>query len=205
MGRVTIHWDVAAKLNFACQQSSFPVLRDLRLENSDEDERIDDLLVTIESDPAFIKPKSWRVDRIAPGGVVPIKDRTIDLEGGFLLNLSDAVRGTLSIRVERDGEIITTATKPVELLAYNEWGGSGYMPELLASFSMPNDPAIDRVLHNASMLLRKAGKPDGLDGYASGSRQRVWEVASAIYTAIANLGIAYAVPPASFERDVNSP
>ena len=201
MGRVTIHWDVAAKLNFACQQSSFPVLRDLRLENSDEDERIDDLLVTIESDPAFIKPKSWRVDRIAPGGVVPIKDRTIDLEGGFLLNLSDAVRGTLSIRVERDGEIITTATKPVELLAYNEWGGSGYMPELLASFSMPNDPAIDRVLHNASMLLRKAGKPDGLDGYASGSRQRVWEVASAIYTAIANLGIAYAVPPASFERD----
>jgi hypothetical protein len=75
------------------------------------------------------------------------------------------------------------------------------MPELLAAFSMPNDPAVDRVLRDASTILHKAGKPDGIDGYKSGSRQRVWEVASAIYTAIGNLGISYALPPASFERD----
>ena len=45
------------------------------------------------------------------------------------------------------------------------------------------------------------GKPDGIDGYMSGSRQRVWEITSAIYTAISNLGIRYSLPPASFERD----
>ena len=75
------------------------------------------------------------------------------------------------------------------------------MPELLAVFSMPNDPAVDRVLRDASLILRKAGKPDGIDGYKAGSRQRVWEIASAIYAAICNLGISYSVPPASFERD----
>jgi very-short-patch-repair endonuclease len=138
---------------------------------------------------------------VAPEGVVSVKDRDLELDGNFLLNLSDAVRGTITISVESEGLVIAEDTRPVELLAYNEWGGAGYMPELLAAFSMPNDPAIDRVLRDASLILRKAGKSDGIDGYKSRSRERVWEVATAIYTAIANLGISYAVPPASFEQD----
>ena len=197
----SIHSEMAAKLNFACHQSAFAFLRDLRIENESHEERLDNLLVTLSSDPAFLKPKSWRVDRIAPEGSVSVNDRDVELDGGFLLNLSDSVRGTINITVEKDGLIIAEETKPVELLAYNEWGGAGYMPDLLAAFSMPNDPAVDRVLRDASLILRKAGKPDGIDGYEAGSRQRVWEIASAIYAAIANQGITYAVPPASFERD----
>lgn len=198
---IAIHWQIAAKLNFACHQSSFPVLRDLRIENLDEEERLDDLLVTISADPAFLKPRTWPIDRIAPGGVVPVRQRDLQLDGGFLVGLDEAMRGTVTLRVERDGAVLAEEKQTVELLARNEWGGAGYMPELLAAFSMPNDPAVDRVLHDASLALRKAGKPDGLDGYQSGKRQRVWEVVSAIYTAVSNLGITYALPSPSFERD----
>lgn len=198
---IHIHSETAAKLNFACHQSAFAFLRTLRIENKDPDSSLENLLVTLSSNPAFLKSKSWRLDRIAPEGVVPIKNRDIELDGEFLLNLADAVRGSITITVEQSGMVMAKETKPVELLAYNEWGGAGYMPELLAAFSMPNDPAVDRVLHDASLILRKAGKPDGIDGYKARSRQRVWEMASAIYTAICNLGISYAVPPASFERD----
>lgn len=198
---IHIHSEMAAKLNFACHQSAFAFLRALRIENKTRESYLDDLLVTLSSNPAFLKPKSWRLDRIAPEGVLPIKNLDIELDGGFLLNLADAVRGSVTINVEQGGMVIAHETTPVELLAYNEWGGAGYMPELLAAFSMPNDPAVDRVLRDASLVLRKAHKRDGIDGYKSGSRQRVWEIASAIYTAICNLGISYAVPPASFERD----
>lgn len=197
----TIHCEVAAKLNFACHQSAFAFLRELRVGNNDDETRLDDVLVSLSSNPSFLKPKSWRLDRIAPEGSISVKDRDIELDGGFLLTLADAVRGTVTITVEKDGLVLAEETKPVELLAYNEWGGAGYMPELLAAFSMPNDPAVDGVLRDASLILRKAGKPDGIDGYKAGSRQRVWEIASAIYTAICNLGITYSVPPASFERD----
>ncbi|MEW6353244.1 MAG: DUF3320 domain-containing protein [Pseudomonadota bacterium] len=196
-----IHCEAAAKLNFACHQSAFAFLRELRIDNADHETRLDDVLVSLSSNPSFLKPKSWRLDRIAPEGSISVKDRDIELDGGFLLALADAVRGTVTITVEKDGLVLAEETKPVELLAYNEWGGAGYMPELLAAFSMPNDPAMDRVLRDASLILRKAGKPDGIDGYKAGSRQRVWEIASAIYTAICNLGITYSVPPASFERD----
>ena len=118
-----------------------------------------------------------------------------------MLNLADSMSGFVTIMVEQGGVVIAKETKSVELLAYNEWGGAGYMPELLAAFSMPNDPAVDRVLRDASLILRAAGKPDGIDGYRSRSRRRVWEITSAIYTAICRLGISYSVPPASFERD----
>ena len=201
MASATIHSETATKLNFACHQSAFAFLRELRIENDDSEEYIDDVLVTLSSNPAFLKPKSWRLDRIAPKGMLPIGDRDIELDGAFLLNLADSMSGFVTITVEHHGVVIADQTKTVELLAYNEWGGAGYMPELLAAFSMPNDPAVDRILRDASLILRTAGKPDGIDGYKSGSRQRVWEITSAIYTAICNLGISYALPPASFERD----
>lgn len=198
---VTIHCETLAKLNFACHQNAFAFLRELRIENNDQERRLDEVFVNLSSDPSFLKPKSWRLERITPSGSISIKDRDVELDGGFLLSLADAMRGTFTITVEKDGSVLAEEVKPVELLAYNEWGGAGSMPELLAAFSMPNDPAIDRVLRDASLLLRKAGKSDGIDGYKTKSRQRVWEIASAIYTAICNLGLTYSVPPASFERD----
>jgi hypothetical protein len=75
------------------------------------------------------------------------------------------------------------------------------MIELLPSFIIPNDPAVDRVLKAASDVLRRAGKNDALDGYESKSRTRVWEITSALWTAVCNLNISYALPPASFERN----
>ena len=200
-GNIRIHAEIAAKLNFAAHQSTFPLLRALRVENLHPEERIEGLVLKLQANPAFISEKVWPVDRIAPQGSVPIRNRDLEVDGEFLLNLTESIRGIVTFRLEKDGALLAELTKPVELLAYNEWGGAGFMPELLAAFSMPNDPAVDRILRNASEVLRRAGKEDRIDGYESGSRQRVWEIASAIYTAIANLGLTYAVPPASFETD----
>ena len=196
-----IHADIAAKLNFAAHQSAFSVLRSLGVENPDAVQQLEELVLTLRSTPAFIREKTWIVDRVAPGELISIKDRDLGVDGGFLLGLAESVQGNVVFRLEKDDELLAELTKPVELLAYNEWGGAGYMPELLAAFSMPNDPAIDRILRSASETLRRAAKPDKVDGYQSGSRQRVWEIVSAIYSAIADLGLTYAAPPASFERD----
>ena len=196
-----IHADIAAKLNFAAHQSAFSVLRSLGVENPDAEQQIEELVLTLRSTPAFIREKSWIVDRVAPRELISIKDRDLAVDGGFLLGLAESVQGNVVFRLEKDDEVLTELAKPVELLAYNEWGGAGFMPELLAAFSMPNDPAVDRILRSASETLRQAAKLDKIDGYQSRSRQRVWEIASAIYSAIANLGLTYAAPPASFERD----
>ncbi|MAW61397.1 MAG: DNA helicase [Planctomycetes bacterium] len=196
-----VHCEAAAKLNFACHQSDFAVLRDLRIENTSEEFVFEDLVVSVESDPAFIEPRRISLDRVGPGAEVSVRIDDLKLNGQFLLDLQESVRGTLKIRVAASDTTLVEHQQALELLARNEWGGASFMPELLAAFCMPNDPAVDRVLSDASEILRKAGKADGIDGYRSGSRQRVWEITSAIYAAVANLRLKYAIPPTSFEAN----
>ena len=45
------------------------------------------------------------------------------------------------------------------------------------------------------------GQISCIDGYEGRSRQRAWEIAGAIYASVANLGLEYAMPPASFESN----
>ena len=138
---------------------------------------------------------------MAPSGLLSVKDRDVELDGGFLYGLTESIRGSVIIRVMSNGQLLEERVLSVELLARNEWGGAGFMPELLAAFSTPNDPAVDRLLGQASQILRKAGKPDAIDGYNSQSRERVWLMASAIYSAVAKMQVGYALPPSSFERN----
>lgn len=189
------------KINFACHQNAFAVLRELQIENANEEHVFSDLRITLEASPAFLKPKVWVIDRLAAGGLLNIKDRNLELNGSFLFGLTESMRGTVTFRVAQGEETLTEQTIDIELLACNEWGGAGYMPELLAAFCTPNDPAVDRLLGQASLALRTAGKQDRIDGYTSGSRERVWLLASAIYSAIARMQLGYAMPPASFETN----
>ncbi|MCX2842992.1 DUF4011 domain-containing protein [Microbulbifer thermotolerans] len=199
--RVRIHATMVEKINFACHQCAFAVLRELQVENLDEENALSDLRVSLEASPTFVKPKTWTLDRLAEAGLLTIKDRDLQLDGGFLLNLNESVRGIVTIRVCQGERCIAECSISVELLAHNEWGGSTYIPELLAAFCMPNDPAVDRLLGQASQILRKAGKSGSINGYESGSREQVWLIASAIYSAIAKMQLGYALPPASFESN----
>ncbi|MGP5018059.1 DUF4011 domain-containing protein [Vreelandella alkaliphila] len=196
-----IHATLVEKINFACHQSAFAVLRELQIENLNEEQALSDLSIVLEASPAFLKQKTWTVDRLAAGGRLALKDRDLELDGGFLLGLTESMRGMVTLSVRQGEEVLTERAIPVELLACNEWGGAGYMPELLAAFCTPNDPAVDRLLGQASQILRKAGKPDQINGYESGSREQVWLMASAIYTAMIGMQLGYAMPPASFENN----
>ena len=154
------------------------------------------------SDPPFLAERRWNIDRIAAGETLNLLDRRIDIHAGYTKGLSESERGTVTFSlIDADGETITDHGEPIELLAADQWGGTGAMPELLPAFVTPNDPAVDRLLKSASDALRRAGRSGNIDGYDAGERTRVYELASALWTAIADLNLSYALPPASFERD----
>lgn len=199
--KIKIRATLVEKINFACHQSAFAVLRELKVENLDEDQDFSDLTIKLEASPAFVKSKTWTLDRLSAGGLLAIKDRDLELDGGFLLGLTEAIRGTVTLRVCQGEQCLSVLTIPVELLAYNEWGGATYIPELLAAFCTPNDPTVDRLLGQASQILRKAGMSGSINGYESESREQVWLMASAIYSAIVKMQVGYALPPASFENN----
>lgn len=189
---------VAAKIGFASHQNAVPVLADLEIVNSDT-EMLENLSVELSADPSFLDPRKWRIDRLVGGSSVQITDRDVKIRADLLAGFDEAVAGIVTIRILRAEETLVSRDYPVELLGRSEWGGASSMAELLAAFVMPNDAAVDRVLKSASEVLRRAGKKDGIDGYEAKSRSRVWELASAIWSAIVGLRISYALPPASFE------
>lgn len=191
--------DIARKITFASHQCDIAVINELSVGNNG-DEAIHDSVLEIEANPVFLTGKTWTVDRINPKSKISITDRDISLNGQMLLDLDEAMSGELIIRLRCDQETLVEERYPIELLARNEWGGTAFMPELLASFVTPNDVAVAKnVLKPASNILRRAGKDGSIDGYDGGSRTRVWEIASAIWSSVASCNLSYAVPPASFE------
>ena len=193
---------LANKIGFASHQNAVAILQDLSVINEGT-EALRDLVVILSADPGFLETKIWKVDLLASDSEVRVTDREIHLSAGFLADLVESVRGTVNIEVRlgaQDGEVLCHEAFSVEVLAKAHWGGTASMPELLPAFCMPNDPAVDKVLSGAGDVLRRAGKDPGIDGYAKRSRSRTWELASAIWSSVAGLGIGYALPPASFEK-----
>lgn len=194
--RLGIAATLSPKVMFASHQNAVPVVRAVRVTNAGEP--LTELRLAISADPPFLAPSVVAIERIEAKSALEVGVADLALDAGFLLGVSESVRGTVRLALIRGEEVLAEAVHPVEVLPRQEWGGAS-MQELLAAFVMPNDPAVERVLKNAAFVLSRAGKSDALDGYHSGSRSRVWEVASAIWSAVAGLGLSYAVPPASFE------
>ena len=88
----------------------------------------------------------------------------------------------------------------VRLLPPSHWTGSNAARQLLAAFVRPNDPAVDQTLRVAASKLESAHKSSAVDGYESGRKERVWEIAEGIWAAMVSYRITYVLPPASFEK-----
>ena len=160
------------------------------------------LRLEVEADPPVFAAHTWRFDRLGGFADAGVRERDLHLNAAYLQQLSEAVRASVVFRASEDREgapVLAERRFPIEILARSEWGGGIAQPELLAAFVMPNDSAINRILKRASEVLARAGKRDALDGYQAGSRTRAYELASAIWSAVAGLKLTYAEPPASFE------
>ena len=198
---LTIAVALGAKLNLADFQNAVPMLRELSINNdSVEDER--ELDLSIVSVPAFLKTKQWHIDAVNAGQRCHITDLDVQLDGALLSRLTEAETATVSFVLRRRseaGEDLARLEQTVELLPRNQWGGLSHLPDMVAAFVQPNEPAVERVLKQTADVLRKNGKNPALDGYKGGSK-RAWELTSGIWSAVAAMGLDYALPPASFEH-----
>jgi len=191
---------IAPKINLALYQNAIPVLRDLKIVN-EADAPLEQLELSIASTPAFLRAKTWRIERVGAGATFHLTDLDVDLDGALLAGLQEAERASITLTLRDPNSEIAQTESDVRLLAPNEWGGAGSLPEILAAFVRPNDPAVETVLKKAAEILHASGKAPGLDGYQSGHRERAWEIVAAVWSAVSSLGIDYVVPPASFEQE----
>lgn len=192
---------LAAKLNLADFQNAVPLLRELCVINQTAAvSRAVEL--RIESVPAFLKARRWRIEELAPDSRYHIADLDVQLDGALLSRLTEAEQATLFISLhpaDDADQLLARQQCPVELLPRNQWGGLTHQPDLVAAFVQPNEAAVERLLKQTAEVLRKNGKDPALDGYRGGPK-RAWELTAATWNAVAAMGLDYALPPASFEN-----
>ena len=201
--KLKIDVTLIAKLNLADFQNAVPLIRDLSLIN-ETDQTHEQVELVLVSDPPFLKPRRWRIDALAAHSRYPIRDLDLSLDGGMLARLTEAETATVSLALrgvgaEASGPDLARHDSYLELLPRNQWGGISHLPDLVAAFVQPNDPAVDRLLKRTAEVLRQHGRNPALDGYSGGAK-RAWELASALWSATAGMQLDYALPPASFEQ-----
>lgn len=198
-GRLSVACSIAQHVNVAFQQNAIPVVQEIALTNEAEDDACE-IEVRLSTVPSFTAPLVIRLDRISAGTTHHVRAPDIRLDADYLRRLTEGLLGEFVVEVVSSGGEPETVRVPVRLHPPSHWGGSGACPELVAAFVRPNDPVIDVLLHDASRRLGASGKTGALEGYRRGGKERAWEVASAIWSAIAAHGLTYVLPPASFER-----
>ncbi len=196
---IRIKTSIIPNINLALQQNSFPVIREIEILN-DTSDQYSDIELTVRANPNFLIERTWPIDRLAAESQLIIDDCRIELNSQYLRDLTESLPGKIVFALQQGEQILDEVTTKVRLLSKDEWGGMESIPEIIAAFVQPNDPAIQGILRDASKILESSGKSKSLDGYQSNSPQRVAFIASSIWSAICKLDLTYATPPASFEK-----
>ncbi|TNF28003.1 MAG: DUF3320 domain-containing protein [Deltaproteobacteria bacterium] len=192
--------DYTPRVNFALQQNDIPVIRLLRVDNL-TDARVEDIELRVSADPMVFEPWTTRIAAIDAHATYNLRSLPLALSADRLAAQTESEAGRIRVDAFVAGAPAGSIDLDFEILAFNQWSGLRSLPELLAAFVLPNQPAIETVLKVARRHLERLVGDPSFNGYQERSRQRVVAMSAAIYGAIQDLGITYVNPPASFEQE----
>lgn len=188
-----------SKVTFALQQNDVPLIRLLQIENKGTQPALDlSVHLTIGAD--FAQAQVLQIAGLQPRGIFNFESISIPLDSDRLANQLERESTFLQVEISQAGNRVFSQQLPLEVLAYNEWGGLHSLPEMIAAFVQPNHPVINKILTRAKAYLQRDIQNPSLNGYQSKNPEHVRWMASAIYAAIQDAGITYCTPPASFEE-----
>lgn len=201
---IAIDIEADPTVGYASVQNAVPIIRSLRLTNRSQ-HSFDNVEVHVSCNPAFAQSVKLRFDSLVPGEIRRISPLDLTPDHAYAADLQEAVRASINVVAQAPWanglQEVGRASQPIAVLAYDQWAGTRALPELLAAFSMPNNPAVDVLIGRAATLLRSQHNELTMNGYQSKSRDVVWKQVSAIYSTLAAETLHYAEPPASFGVD----
>ncbi len=190
---------VAARgtLTFAMEQNGVPLVNNVCVRNPGS-LPLRGAVLTLHLQPDLGPEASFPLPEIAAFESVQLGAPDYRLPAGRLRQLVEAEKGRLAWSVRRGSEELASGDSPVDVLAFNEWPSVRGPDGLLASFVLPNHPAIGRFLKAVSTRLGSATGDDSLAGYQYRSRERVVATVNALYQELQEAGVSYITAPSSF-------
>jgi len=192
-------------VNFAMQQNRVSVIRRLIVENISSN-NLNDLQIIITSEPDFASKVRYEISKLAPGETVRFDGLRLNLHTAFFIQQTERTAAELIVKISsvgsnmnKDGEMYFHQSYSIDLLSFDQWSGTGILPEMLAAFVTPNNPFIVSIVQRAAAILEQWTGSSALDEYQSRNPNRVRNQMAAVYAAITEQSIVYCTTPASFE------
>jgi len=190
--------DIDDVLTYAIVHNGAHIVRDICVKNGSETDQ-DHLLLQISSSNGLTEDFKLGIEKIKPGEELHFKNLNVQINAEYLASLTERSSCQLTAGIYSDETLLISETMSITVLAFDQWPGLQYTPELLAAFAMPNHPVVTSMLQLAAKYLEKWTKDPSLAGYQFGDPNRVKNMAAAAYAAIQQKNITYAEPPSSFE------
>ena len=186
-------------VNFAMLQNHVPIVRKIVLtNNTDLDIRNIHVKIVV---PDLSNEIERIVDLIPVNSTLEISNINLLISSKYLSELTERFSTIINIRISNDECEINSEDYPIDILAFDQWGGLSVLPEMLSAFITPNHLEITKIIHLASKILEKWTGSPSFNEYQSRNPDRVKKQMAAIFEAISDLGIVYCTPPASFEEN----
>lgn len=196
--KLNIEFSYLPVVNFAMQQNRISVIRDFSIENLTE-EILQNLKIELTADPEFTTAIPISIEVINAKEKIRVEIPKLNLSANYFAGLTERISGDISLKIYSQAELLLEEKYPINVLAYDQWGGIAVLPEMLSAFITPNHPATLPIIKRAATILGQWTGNPSLDEYQSRNPDRVQKQMAAIYTAIAEQEIIYSTVPAGFE------
>ena len=185
-------------INYAFYSNGITPVSEIAIQNQ-TDEEFSGITLRIWSEQQFVEMTEVKIEKISPRAEFSIKAPALKVDGSMLAPLTESVRDNLFFTLVNEDGMLCKCSKEIRVLAFDEWCGSAFFPEIIAAYVTPNHPAITSINAAAAELLKKWTGDPSLDAYQQRDPDRVKKMAAAVYGALQKENIVYSVPTASFE------
>ncbi len=128
-------------VKYACNRTVLTILQEIVIHN-DTPAPLNNVRLSFRSEPDIITGWEQNIDLIPSESVFSLRNPTLTANGEFLAGLTERICGVLYVTLMHGNDILAQETRELTALAFNEWHGTAFFPELLAAFVMPNHPEV---------------------------------------------------------------
>lgn len=199
--KTKVQFNYLPLINFAMQQNGASVIRQISIENRTP-VPLKDVRVRITPEPAFGEAVPTVVEAIPANGQVCLQAQAFNLtlSANYFTQLTERLAGSLKVEITSEEETLFSQSYPIDILAYDQWGGLTVLPEMLAAFITPNHPVLTPIIKRTAAILEQWTGNPSLDEYQSRNPDRARKQMAAVYAAITEQQIIYSTVPAGFEE-----
>ena len=195
---VQLQPQLTAVVNYALQQNRLPILSQLTIQNH-TDQPLHGLTLLVESTPEILLPFQLPIEQVPAQSEFVLQELPVQANAAFLSGLTERINGRIVLRLLSGTAQLAEYSTDLAALAFDEWHGTAFYPELVTAFITPNHPEVTKIVSRAAEFLKQWTGDPSLDAYQRENPNRVRTQAAAVYAAMQEQNIVYSVPPASFE------